>query len=63
MGIQEWQSKWGKDKPKDKKHIEPFEHGGYIMGEYLAEKSTEEIKRIYARELSQTSLDHRGIRV
>lgn len=63
MAIDDWKQKWGKDKPKDKKHIEPFEHGGYIMGEYLAEKSTEEIRRIYSRELSQTSLDRRAIGV
>lgn len=63
MGKQAWMDKWGKGKQKEKKHVEPLAHGGFIVGEYLAEKSTEEIKRIYSRELAQSSLDHRSIRV
>jgi len=56
MGIEAWKQKWGHDKPKDKKHIEPLEHGGHILGEELAHRSTQEIKRIYERELMQTSI-------
>lgn len=63
MGIEAWKNKWGHGKPKEAKHFEPLPHGGFILGEALAEKSTEEIRRIYARELAQTSLDHRSIRV
>jgi hypothetical protein len=56
MSIDAWKSKWGSDKPKDKKYVEPLEHGGYQLGEELAYRSTQEIKRIYERELTQTSI-------
>jgi hypothetical protein len=63
MGIEAWKQKWGSCKPKQVKHFEPLPHGGHILGEELAYRSTQEIKRIYSSELSQSSLDQRALGV
>jgi len=55
--------RWRPKKKSRAAPCEPLPHGGFILGEYLAEKSTEEIKRIYSRELAQSSLDQRTIGV
>lgn len=51
-----YKERWRPKKQPRAAPCEPLPHGGYVLGEALAEKSTEEIKRIYAKELSQTSL-------
>jgi hypothetical protein len=48
--------RWRPKKKSRAAPCEPLPHGGFIVGEYLAEKSTEEIKMIYAKELSQPSI-------
>jgi hypothetical protein len=57
MDKEAWKERWTKPKAKIIK-VEPLEHGGYIIGEALAQRSTEIIKVEYKKELSQTNLEN-----
>jgi hypothetical protein len=62
MDKESWKERWTKPKAKSPT-VEPLEHGGYVLGEALAQRSTELIKEAYAKELTQTNLENlaRGI--